>query len=318
MKVLNGSGMRRRLFGAAWFVALVHISCASGAGSNAQRGAGTSPATAVDELVRADRAFAEASADTDLVSGISAMFAADVATAVPGARFSTSSAEAIAALRAVPGNATARANWAPVRAGISADGTHGFTLGYMTVHNADHTVTPMKYLSYWVKQPDGWRVVAYRRRPRAEDAAGGAMTYVLPGNMVAPVVDDARTQQLRASVDSAERTFARDAQSIGLQAAFARWGSDDAWFMGGPADNTFIIGAAAIARSVGVDEPATGSSVNWGPDRVRVASSGDLGVSIGMIVVNQQPADGSAPARFPFFTVWRRSNSDSPWRYLAE
>ena len=48
-----------------------------------------------------------------------------------------------------------------------------------------------------------------------------------------------------------------------------------------------------------------------------VASSGDLGVTIGTIVVNQPDSTG-AHQKFSFFTVWRRSSPDQPWRYVAE
>jgi hypothetical protein len=49
---------------------------------------------------------------------------------------------------------------------------------------------------------------------------------------------------------------------------------------------------------------------------VIVASSGDLGVSIGMIRRNQ-PVTGQ-PTAFPFFTIWRRATPTAPWRYIAE
>ena len=44
------------------------------------------------------------------------------------------------------------------------------------------------------------------------------------------------------------------------------------------------------------------------------ASSGDLGVSIGII----RPNDPKETQSFPFFTVWRRDGPDKPWRYIAE
>ena len=74
------------------------------------------------------------------------------------------------ALRAVPANATSRIEWAPVRGGVSADGAHGFTFGYMTQRRADGTRAPLKYLAYWVRRPEGWRVAVYRRvrRPDAD------------------------------------------------------------------------------------------------------------------------------------------------------
>ena len=59
------------------------------------------------------------------------------------------------------------------------------------------------------------------------------------------------------------------------------------------------------------------SPVRWATERSFVASSGDLGVSIGTIRTNRPGADGR-PDDFPFFTVWRRDRPDAPWRYIAE
>ena len=88
--------------------------------------------------------------------------------------------------------------------------------------------------------------------------------------------------------------------------------------MGGGARAAFVVGADSIAAVVAQDEPATGSSVSWAPDQgVIVASSGDLGVTIGTIVVNQPDSTGQRQT-FPFFTVWHRPSLDQPWRYVAE
>ena len=43
-----------------------------------------SPRSAADELLAADRAFAASGAKTDLITGLSAMFAAEVAMPAPG------------------------------------------------------------------------------------------------------------------------------------------------------------------------------------------------------------------------------------------
>ena len=79
-----------------------------------------------------------------------------------------------------------------------------------------------------------------------------------------------------------------------------------------------MIGSEAIGRTVSAGDAPGGSPVSWAPDRVIVASSGDLGVTIGMIRPNAQPADGSTPAGFAFFTIWRRATPKDPWRYVAE
>jgi hypothetical protein len=58
------------------------------------------------------------------------------------------------------------------------------------------------------------------------------------------------------------------------------------------------------------------SPVSWAPERVIVASSGDLGVTIGWITRNSP--EQNRPPRNPFFTIWRRANASAPWRYIAE
>jgi hypothetical protein len=84
--------------------------------------AAATPQTAIDELLAADRAFSTASANTDLVSGLSAMFAADIVIPNPPGKFTEGKDAVVAALRANADNATSRTEWTPVRGGISADG----------------------------------------------------------------------------------------------------------------------------------------------------------------------------------------------------
>lgn len=292
----------------------VALFAAAACASAPRGGAGDDPQAALDGLLAADREFAAASARTDLVSGISAMFAADVVMPLPNATFAESAEAAAAALRENPANAGARAEWAPMRGGVSADGQHGFTFGYMTVHQADGTVAPAKYLAYWVRQPAGWRVAVYRRgrRPQGE-VSTGMLPPALPARLVPPSADPAAVEAHRASLDAAERAFSDEAQTIGLGPAFARWGSEDAMNMGRGA--AFTLSAASIGAEIGEGSPGP-SPVSWAPDRVIVASSGDLGVTIGYIRPNTPPASG--PSAFPFFTIWRRPTPTAPWRYIAE
>jgi len=285
--------------------------------SRASRTAVTSPQGAVDELLAADRAFSAASARTDVVTGLSAMFAPDITMPIPGGRFAEGAAAVTEALRATAANAQSQIEWIPVRGGISADGRQGFTFGYMTLTRPDSTTQSLKYLAYWVKRPEGWRVAVYRRRPRPEGPVPlVAMLPSLPERLVP--FDANGSDRFGESLAEAERSFSRDAQVIGLGPAFAQYGSADAMNMGGAEDAAFVIGATAIADVVVRGRPATGSPVSWGPERVLVASSGDLGVTIGMIYPNAPAADGSRAAGFPFFTVWHRPNPAAPWRYIAE
>ena len=273
------------------------------------------PADRADELLAADRAVA-AAGDAGLIEALADMFSTDVIVPAPGGRFLRGKEQAVEALRANPANAGTRATWEPIRAGVSADGLHGFTFGYMTVIGPGTTETHFKYMTYWERQPDGCRARAWKRAPReAFEAPAAAIEPSLPAALVPPIADPDAIHAHEASLAEAESAFSRDAQSIGLEAAFARYGSADAVNMG-PRSGPFVVGAETIGRLVGEGEPADGSSVSWGPDEaVIAASSGDLGITFGRIRSND-PTSDSPP--FPFFTIWRRASPDAPWRYIAE
>ena len=273
----------------------------------------SSPQAVVTELLAADRAYSAASSKTDLISGLSAMFAADVILPDPGG-IAFGAQRAIEALRANPANADARIRWTPVRAAISGDGRRGFTAGFMTMRQGDGQEVPLEYLAYWEKQNDGWRVRVYKRGQARVVPSLEPMANVLPAQIVAPATDQATIARYRASLADAETSFSREAETLGMRAAFTKYGDPDAINLGGPDVVTFLIGNQAIGAGVGGERPVTGSPVSWGPEHTIVAASGDFGVTIGFIVPNAPGADGKPQPGRPFFTVWRRDRPDGVWR----
>jgi ketosteroid isomerase-like protein len=278
----------------------------------AQRTTPPTPQAAVDQLLAADRAFSAESAKTTVVPGLTPMFAPGVIMPVPGGRFARGVAEVVDALKANADNVAGRVDWTPIRGGISADGLQGFTFGFMTLHKADGTTAPLKYMTYWVKGADGWRAAAYKRARRPDgEVSMSMMPPSLPSSLVAPV---AVTDAVRQSLVAAEQAFSDEAQTIGLGPAFAKFGLPDAVNFGGAAN--YVVGVDAIAKLVGAGQPAAGSPVSWSCETPIVASSGDLGVSIGFIRQNAKAADGSTPPPSAFFTIWRKVNGT--WKYIAE
>lgn len=277
-----------------------------------------SPRAAADELLAADRAFAAASAKTDLITGLSAMFAAEVAMPAPGG-IAYGAQKAIEALKANTANIGAKAAWSPARVGISADGRHGFTAGFMTITRADGSVNLAKYLAYWEKQADGWRALAYKRVPTQLKAREIDPVYVLPKTALTSKMDAAAMESAREGLAEVERSFARDAQTMGIGAAFAQYGSADAInLFGGSETEPFTLGSVAIGQQVGQGQPPNTSSVNWGPEKTIIAASGDFGVTIGYIVPNKPGPDGKLPPKQPFFTIWKRDLPNGKWLYIAE
>jgi hypothetical protein len=144
------------------------------------------------------------------------------------------------------------------------------------------------------------------------------MAPSLPDRWVAPSEDEGATANHQASLIAAERAFSDRAQVIGLGAAFVENGRADAVNMGGRTAASFVVGAEAIGQSVGAGAPQPTSPVSWSADRAIVASSGDLGVTFGVIRPNAPPENASGPTGFPFFTIWRRAGPGDRWRYIAE
>jgi hypothetical protein len=269
----------------------------------------------VEDLLAADRAFAAAAAHAaSAADGLAPMFDAEAVMPVPGSGHVAGREAIIAALRADPAFQGGTASWAPVRGGISADGSQGFSFGFLTLTGGDPARRDRKYLAYWVRRPEGWRVVAWRQIVRPPGEVSTAMLApALPGFAARPSRDRRRLAAHRRSLAAAEQAFSDRAQRVGLRAAFREYGRADAMNMYEGAD--FAIGLDAISGNFPAGE--TTSPVRWSTTSSFVAGSGDLGVSIGTIHTNRPAADGR-PDAFPFFTIWRRDTRDGPWRYIAE
>jgi hypothetical protein len=266
-----------------------------------------------ESLLAADRAFAAAAASAATpADAVAAMFDAEVA--MPGGPTLTIGRDAVLAVfRAAPAWQSGNVTWHPVRGGVSADGTQGVTWGYLTVTAGDPARRERKYLAYWIRRAEGWRVAAYRQIPLQP---GGTPTEAQPPLLAtfsaAPAPNAVAGHQ--ASLAAAEQAFSDRAQVIGLAAAFREFGRPDAVNLGA-GTAAFVTGADAISREVDNGEPT--STLHWSTTRALAASSGDLGVSMGVIHRNTPATDGR-PDSFSFFTVWRRDTPSGPWRYLAE
>jgi hypothetical protein len=274
------------------------------------------PIGALEDLLATDRRFGRAARDRGIAS-LAAAFDDSIILAGPQ-RFAEGRDAAVMLLREDPQNAASHLEWAPIRAGVSADGAHGFTFGFMTQRVGDSTHV-VKYLAYWVKRAEGWRMLTLRRRRAAAGARNTAMMAPsLPVRAVAPTTDARLLAAHRASLAAAEQTFSDSAQVVGLQGAFEGFGHSDAVNLGGPDASDFVVGSPAIGRAVGAGSVGQPSPVSWKADHgVVVASSGDLGVTFGYIRPNA--ADPRRPgAGNPFFTIWRRASPAAPWRYIAE
>lgn len=262
---------------------------------------------AVDELIAADRSFARASAATDIISGLSAMFDEKVIVPVPG-KVLQNKAEVLAAMRANPANVNAKASWSVIKAGVSADGQQGFTLGYVTVEDLGKPAPRLsKYLAYWARHSDGWRVIAYKREPRpAGEVSLKMMQSSVPSKAIPPA-DVQSVKKMEEELVEAEGRFATMARESGMGTAIGKYAAPDSISLGSAPEVT--VGVEEMAR---VNLP---SVARWSADGARVAASGDLGFTWGISRLDSPPP-GQQQTVFPFFAVWRRAESGG-WQVIA-
>lgn len=108
-----------------------------------------------------------------------------------------------------------------------------------------------------------------------------------------------------APVIAAERAFAADALTMGVDRAFLKWAMPGAVLIAGgspqPVEDLFDEGA--------VFDPATRPLV-WWPNWAGIAASGDLGFTTGGVEVNGRRTGH-------YFTIWQRQ-ADGTWRWVYD
>lgn len=106
-------------------------------------------------------------------------------------------------------------------------------------------------------------------------------------------------------VIAAERAFAADALTMGVDRAFLKWAMPGAVLIAGgspqPVEDLFDEGA--------VFDPATRPLV-WWPNWAGIAASGDLGFTTGGVEVNGRRTGH-------YFTIWQRQ-ADGTWRWVYD
>ena len=174
-------------------------------------------------------------------------------------------------------------------------------------------------MAYWEKQGAGWRALAYKRAPaqvaRAADAGRPASCRK---QIVAAAADAAAIERNRESLAEAERSFSRDAQTMGIGAAFKKYGSPDAANFGGPDVPTFVFGQRRDRRRRWRRVAAEHQRRELGAGEDDHRAERRLRRDDRLHRPQRSPgADGKIPPGQPFFTIWRRDASGA-WRYIAE
>jgi hypothetical protein len=130
--------------------------------------------------------------------------------------------------------------------------------------------------------------------------------FVLAALLFAVLAAPVRAQPAEAGhIVAAERAFAMDALTLGIDGSFLKWSAEDAIMIGG--------GGPRLAHEV-LDPAArfdpTAPSLAWWPAWAGIAKSGDLGFTTGPVEI-----DGVRSGHY--FTIWERQ-ADRVWRWVYD
>lgn len=111
-----------------------------------------------------------------------------------------------------------------------------------------------------------------------------------------------------------EKDFAAMAQQEGISEAFLFYAAEEAVLM---RNNSLIIGIEALKERFEKDKSVGDKvSLDWKPDFVDVASSGDLGYTYGKYKYTTTDSIGKSKViKGVFHTVWKRQ-ADGKWKYV--
>lgn len=295
----------------AFTTAATLLVAASAAG--AQRPEPAHPA-ALRQLLLVDSVASRQTTERGLTA-LTPLLASDAYYLAPGLPILRGTTAIVSALRGASqdGGASRRIGWHAAGAGISADGTLGYTYGYTESSDSTERPTTGKYMAVWRKDGD-WRLLGLvLSTPAAEGHAriGGAATG--PSRVPRSAPDGGA--DARRAVLSADSAFARRAASAGIGAAFAACAAADAAVL--PGGSRIVSGPDSIGAVYG--KLAAGSRLEWAPVDAEAAASGDLAFTVGEAVLSAPDRGSRGERRWysKYLTIWRRQG-DGSWKYVVD
>jgi ketosteroid isomerase-like protein len=124
---------------------------------------------------------------------------------------------------------------------------------------------------------------------------------------------DNSTDDWKKQVTDAEHSFAVMAVEKGIAAAFEFYADTNAVIKRG--NDSLIFGKEGIRDFYSADYYRT-TSLQWEPDFVEVAASGDLAYTYGRYVLQSKDSTGKISEKTGVFhTVWKKQ-ADGSWKYV--
>lgn len=119
-------------------------------------------------------------------------------------------------------------------------------------------------------------------------------------------------EKYKVEILKTERDFAKMAKQEGIPKAFLTYAAEEAVLN---RNNTVLKGKEAI-KTYFEKQTLLDVNLNWTPDFVDVASSGDLGYTYGKYVFSARDTSGKLiETQGVFHTVWKKQ-ADGKWRFV--
>jgi ketosteroid isomerase-like protein len=277
---------------------------------------GQAPAQRRAELLQQAHAAGELARNSSFVAALAARFAPAGVHLAPGAGLFRGPSGARAWLERDTLNTRSVARWTVLRHDVSADGRDGYTYGYFDVIRPSGDSLPGKYHAYWRRSEAGqWQILAFARGRRAP----GPVAQEFPAALIPRVPPPTRavidTTALYAELVATEGAFS-DSVGVSVAAGFGGFAAPDAAKLEGGSE--YVFGPQAVERLF-ADPPAGSLGPAWSPEWGSVATSGDLGFTLGP-AWRRVPGKVQTPPAVPggrYFTIWKRQ-PDGTWRFLVD
>jgi uncharacterized protein (TIGR02246 family) len=142
-----------------------------------------------------------------------------------------------------------------------------------------------------------------------------ALGSLLAAAACAPAMPPDTRAEDEAAIRAADQAFSAAANSKDVDAAMAFY-ADDA--IGLPPNAPMSTGRDAIRAEFSAMMAMPGFSLTWSPTRIDVASSGDLGYSVGTAQFSATGPDGQMMSdTMKYATVWRKQ-ADGSWKVVVD
>src|SRR5450432_3179780 len=169
------------------------------------------------------------------------------------------------------------------------------------------SVVPIQYLSFWRRESNNWKLVAWLISAGGADAPATAPAACAhPG---APTYTASHDSTAIATVRAADLDFSALSVKSGAGPAFGEFVALDGASIGTGATE-ITCGRDAVAKSLA---PLGPGALTWAPRVADAAPSGDLAFTSGDAIIK----DSGETSYSNYLTVWKRQ-ADGQWRVVAD